>query len=92
MNDRIHMIQSGNMHYIHTAILRRCRFTLVSRRHRHTQSTTAGVYWCDASLSGYLDNGDERIRIRDKNSSGDEIANVNFFYNIAHVEASAYAH
>ena len=27
----------------------------------------------------------------DKNSSGDEIANVNFFYNIAHV-ASAYAH
>ena len=29
---------------------------------------------------------------RYKNSSGDEIANVNFFYNIAHVEASAYAH
>ena len=28
----------------------------------------------------------------DKNSSGDEIANVNFFYNIAHAEASAYAH
>jgi len=27
-----------------------------------------------------------------KNSSGGEIANVNFFYNIAHVEASAYAH
>ena len=27
-----------------------------------------------------------------KNSSGDEIANVNFFYKIAHVEASAYAH
>jgi len=27
-----------------------------------------------------------------KNSSGDEIANMNFFYNIAHVEASAYAH
>ena len=27
-----------------------------------------------------------------ENSSGDEIANVNFFYNIAHVEASAYAH
>ena len=27
-----------------------------------------------------------------KNSSGDEIANVNFFYNIAHAEASAYAH
>ena len=27
-----------------------------------------------------------------KNSSGDEIANVNFFYNIAHVEASTYAH
>ena len=27
-----------------------------------------------------------------KNSSGDEIANVNFFYNIAHVEVSAYAH
>jgi len=37
-----------------------------------------------------------RLRIgekkRYKNSSGDEIANVNFFYNIAHVEASAYAH
>jgi len=31
-------------------------------------------------------------RYFDKNSSGDEIANVNFFYNIAHVEASAYAH
>ena len=30
--------------------------------------------------------------VTDKNSSGDEIANVNFFYNIAHVEASAYAH
>ena len=30
--------------------------------------------------------------ITNKNSSGDEIANVNFFYNIAHVEASAYAH
>ena len=29
---------------------------------------------------------------QDKNSSGDEIANVNFFYNIAHVEVSAYAH
>jgi len=27
-----------------------------------------------------------------KNSSGDEIADVNFFYKIAHVEASAYAH
>jgi len=27
-----------------------------------------------------------------KNSSGDEIANVNFFYSIAHVDASAYAH
>ena len=27
-----------------------------------------------------------------KNSSGDEIANVNFYDNIAHVEASAYAH
>jgi len=30
--------------------------------------------------------------IDNKNSSGDEIANVNFFYNIAHVEASDYAH
>jgi len=28
-----------------------------------------------------------------KNSSGDDIANVNFFYDgIVHVEASAYAH
>jgi len=34
-----------------------------------------------------------RLRLRvNKNSSGDEIANVNFFYNIAHVEASDYAH
>jgi len=32
------------------------------------------------------------LSIDNKNSSGDEIANVNFFYNIAHVEASAYAH
>ena len=32
------------------------------------------------------------VRKENKNSSGDEIANVNFFYNIAHVEASAYAH
>ena len=32
------------------------------------------------------------LKNNDKNSSGDEIANVNFFYNIAHVEASAYAH
>ena len=38
---------------------------------------------CTVRLSGTMDN---------KNSSGDEIANVNFFYNIAHVEASAYAH
>jgi len=66
MNDRIHRIQSGNMHYIHTAILQRCGLTLVIRRHRNTQSTTAGVYWCDASLSGYLDDGNERIRIREK--------------------------
>jgi len=38
---------------------------------------------------------DERVcplAYLNKNSSGDEIANVNFFYNIAHVEASAYAH
>jgi len=32
------------------------------------------------------------VAVLNKNSSGDEIANVNFFYNIAHVEASAYAH
>jgi len=32
------------------------------------------------------------LHVTYKNSSGDEIANVNFFYNIAHVEASAYAH
>ena len=31
-------------------------------------------------------------RTQDNNSSGDEIANVNFFNNIAHVEARAYAH
>jgi len=38
------------------------------------------------------DNGDRRLsQTRYKNSSGDEIANVNFFYNIAHAEASAYA-
>jgi len=33
-----------------------------------------------------------KVRIGYKNSSGDEIANVNFFYNIAHVEAIAYAY
>jgi len=33
-----------------------------------------------------------QITVIHKNSSGDEIANVNFFYNIAHVDASAYAH
>jgi len=33
------------------------------------------------------------IRLMNKNSSGDEIANINFFYDdIVHVEASAYAH
>jgi len=32
------------------------------------------------------------VEYQNKNSSGDEIANVNFFYNIAHVEARAYAH
>ena len=31
-------------------------------------------------------------RKKNKNSSGDQIANVNFFYKIAHVEASADAH
>ena len=30
--------------------------------------------------------------LTNKDSSGDEIANVNFFYNIAHVEADDYAH
>ena len=34
-----------------------------------------------------------RHNLVNKNSAGDEIANVNFFYdNIVHVEASAYAH
>ena len=42
---------------------------------------------CEAELT-YLD---MTINVN-KNSSGDEIANVNFFYNIVHVEASAYAH
>ena len=37
-------------------------------------------------------NRDQQRNEFNKNSSGDEIANVNFFYNIAHVEASAYAH
>jgi len=36
--------------------------------------------------------GSLQIQDTNKNSSGDEIANVNFFYNIAHVEASTYAH
>jgi len=40
------------------------------------------VYWREYAYSGHIEN---------KNSSGDDIANVNFFYNIAHVEASAYA-
>jgi len=41
------------------------------------------------SKTGKLDIVTSKIN---KNSSGDEIANVNFFYNIAHVEASDYAH
>jgi len=42
---------------------------------------------------GYFErSGEGRIGVVYKNSSGDEIANVNFFYNIAHVEARAYAH
>jgi len=34
----------------------------------------------------------ENTYIHNKNSSGDETANVNFLRNIVHVEASAYAH
>jgi len=30
--------------------------------------------------------------VNNKNSSGDEIANMNFLRDIVHVEASAYAH
>jgi len=46
-----------------------------------------------ATLSGHIFATKARIdNLKNKNSSGDEIANVNFFYNIAHVEASAYAH
>ena len=41
--------------------------------------------WMQYSAEAYL-------QPINKNLSGDEIANVNFFYNIAHVEASAYAH
>jgi len=44
------------------------------------------------TLTGYVFATKAHIDNRNKNSSGDEIANVNFFYNIAHVEASAYAH
>ena len=40
----------------------------------------------------FYNSNDDPMAKKDKNSSGDEIANVNFFYNIAHVEASAYAH
>jgi len=50
-------------------------------------------------LTSTVDNLTDIERIRraasedDKNSSGDEIANVNFFYDdIVHVVASAYAH
>jgi len=45
------------------------------------------------NLSGYILATKAHVDSqKNKNSSGDEIANVNFFYNIAHVEASAYAH
>ena len=45
------------------------------------------VFWTTSTIK------DEKSAAKfHKNSSGDEIANVNFFYNIAHVEASAYAH
>jgi len=32
------------------------------------------------------------VSVLTRNSSGDEIANVNFFYDMVHVQASAYAH
>jgi len=41
----------------------------------------------------YMSQSDYSARINNKNSSGDETENVNFFYvDIVHVEASAYAH
>jgi len=40
-----------------------------------------------------MSQSDYSARINNKNSSGDETENVNFFYvDIVHVEASAYAH
>jgi len=47
---------------------------------------------CHATVGQLLLSSFQTVAQKDKNSSGDEIANVNFFYNIAHVEASAYAH
>ena len=58
--------------------------------------TSTSAHQCDTRLSmasvWSVEESVKLIDIVNKNSSGDEIANVNFFYNIAHVEASAYAH
>ena len=55
--------------------------------------TVLSVWYIVLVLSAYTPTGGNRRGNKyNKNSSGDEIANVNFFYNIAHVEASAYAH
>ena len=55
-------------------------YTLYTQTSCHIYSEVCGKIAAETTSSMY------------KNSSGDEIANVNFFYNIAHVEASAYAH
>ena len=47
---------------------------------------------CEFGANPFSGSQDISYTNKNKNSSGDEIANVNFFYNIAHVEASAYAH
>jgi len=49
-----------------------------------------GLYYL--FIISLFESGNTAHKKHNKNSSGDEIANVNFFYNIAHVEASAYAH
>ena len=64
-------------------VVKSCGMDVVDKFFWRWVLSECGLYRPRESL--WIDSNDN------KNSSGDEIANVNFFYNIAHVEASAYA-
>jgi len=55
--------------------------------------TTLTLFTRAVKISKFQKSKMTAVAILNKNSSGDETANVNFFYDdIVHVEASAYAH